>query len=149
MKVRPRRETDLVECAQMLSEVHRSDGYPDRWPDDPNAWLLPDADGLIAEHDGCIVGHVCLVDREGTLWVSRLMVRPGARGLGVGAGLLEVARARGTLMLDVIESSAHAIDLYERTGWTLIEARPADWIMVDGTRPTERIYTSHRGSEIE
>lgn len=101
------------------------------------------ADGWVAENDGGIVGHVCLVDRDGALWVSRLLVRPGARGLRIGAALLAIARTRGTLMLDVIEQSEHAIKLYERTGWTLLTTRPADWTMADGTRPIERIYTTN------
>ncbi|CCQ15891.1 putative uncharacterized protein [Rhodococcus sp. AW25M09] len=43
-------------------------------------------------------------------------------------------------MLDVIEYSTKAIELYERTGWTLVDRRPAEWTMSDGRRPVERIY---------
>lgn len=45
-------------------------------------------------------------------------------------------------MLDVIEHSGAAIALYERTGWSLVDRRPAGWIMSDGTRPMERIYAA-------
>lgn len=135
--------SDLPGCVQVLREVHEADRYPDRWPEDPQAWLLPDADSWIAVTDGSILGHVSLVDRDDALWVSRLLVRPGTRGQQIGELLLEAARTRGTLMLDVIEHSQHAIRLYERTGWTLIDTRPANWIMADGTRPVEHIYSSN------
>ncbi|WP_269454875.1 MULTISPECIES: hypothetical protein [unclassified Rhodococcus (in: high G+C Gram-positive bacteria)] len=42
-------------------------------------------------------------------------------------------------MLDVIERSSNAIELYERTGWTLVDTRPAEWTMSDGRRPVERV----------
>lgn len=143
VEIRRRRLSDLPECVRVLREVHEADRYPDRWPEDPQAWLLPDADSWIAVTDGRILGHVSLVDRDDALWVSRLLVRPGTRGQQIGELLLEAARTRGTLMLDVIEHSEHAIRLYERTGWTLIDTRPANWIMADGTRPVEHIYTSN------
>lgn len=143
VEIRPRRATDLPECVQVLLEVHQSDAYPDRWPEDPQTWLLPGVESWVAVNGGRIVGHVCLVDRDDSKWVSRLLVRPGNRGQRIGEALLRAARARGQLMLDVIENSTHAVRLYERTGWTLIETRPAGWILADGTRPVERIYVSN------
>ncbi len=94
----------------------------------------------VAEYEHRIVGHVVVVDRLGALWVSRLFVRPEHRGSLVGDSLLRQARIAGASMLDVIEHSNKAIELYERTGWTLVDRRPAEWTMSDGHRPVERIY---------
>ncbi|RRQ27818.1 GNAT family N-acetyltransferase [Rhodococcus sp. Eu-32] len=147
MQVRPRENSDLPECVRALREVHESDGYPDRWPDDPATWLTPaETDAAwVAEKANSIVGHALLVRRDAALWVSRLFVRPSGRGSAVGTSLLSRMRdyADGrTLMLDVIERSGAAIALYERTGWSLVDRRPAGWIMADGTRPMERIYVA-------
>lgn len=129
----------------MLREVHERDGYPDRWPADPAAWLEPSEAAWVAEADGTLVGHLVLVDREDGFWVSRLFTRPTARGLGVGEALLKQARAHAgnrPLKLDVIEHSTAAIALYERTGWTLTGTRKAGWIMADGSEPIERMYVA-------
>ncbi|MGB7240227.1 MAG: GNAT family N-acetyltransferase [Rhodococcus sp. (in: high G+C Gram-positive bacteria)] len=143
MEIRPRRPDDLPGCVRMLAEVHESDGYPNRWPDDPAEWLAPENSvaAWVAEHDGRLVGHLVLTGRNDELWVSRLFVDPSARGSKVGEALLRQARSCGVLMLDVVESSERAIALYERTGWTLVGRRDAEWIMSDGTRPIERTYT--------
>ncbi|OZC45217.1 hypothetical protein CH286_18320 [Rhodococcus sp. WWJCD1] len=140
--VRSRDPADLPLCVEALIDVHKSDDYPHRWPHDPADWLTPEnmAAARVAEHENRIVGHVVIVDKAGALWVSRLFVRPGHRGSLVGDALLRQARIGGASMLDVIERSGKAIELYERTGWTLFDRRPAEWIMSDGRRPVERIY---------
>ncbi|KZF05776.1 hypothetical protein A2J04_23640 [Rhodococcus sp. EPR-279] len=66
-------------------------------------------------------------------------MRPGHRGSLVGDSLLRQVRIGGASMLDVIERSSNAIELYERTGWTLVDTRPAEWTMSDGRRPVERV----------
>ncbi|MDJ0394743.1 GNAT family N-acetyltransferase [Rhodococcus sp. G-MC3] len=147
MRIRRRLEADLPECVRALREVHDCDGYPDRWPADPVVWLEPTEAAWVAEVDGALVGHVVLVDREDGFWVSRLFVPPSARGMRVGEALLDRARTHAggrALMLDVIEHSSSAISLYERTGWTLLGTRGADWTMADGTIPIERIYSAER-----
>lgn len=140
--VRSRSPADLRLCVEALHEVHESDDYPHRWPLDPVSWLTPEnmAAAWVAEQGNRIVGHVVIVDNPGALWVSRLFVRPGHRGSLVGDALLRQARIGGASMLDVIERSSKAIELYERTGWSLVDRRPANWIMSDGRRPVERIY---------
>ncbi|WP_415976672.1 GNAT family N-acetyltransferase [Rhodococcus sp. 077-4] len=142
--VRPRNPADIPACVEVLSEVHESDDYPHRWPRDPAGWLTPEnmVAAWIAENDNGIVGHVVIVDQLGALWVSRLFARPGHRGSLVGESLLRQACIGGATMLDVIEQSSKAIELYERTGWTLVDTRPAAWTMSDGRRPVERIYRS-------
>ncbi|WP_072802810.1 GNAT family N-acetyltransferase [Rhodococcoides yunnanense] len=142
MNLRLRDPADLPECVAALREVHDADGYPNVWPNDAEDWLQPPgtAHAIVAEFDGRIVGHAVVVERDHVRWVSRLFVLPGARGLRVGEALLAEARRIGANMLDVVEQSDAAIALYERTGWTLVYARQADWVMADGSRPIERIY---------
>ncbi|MCZ4518949.1 GNAT family N-acetyltransferase [Rhodococcus ruber] len=94
----------------------------------------------VAEHENRLVGHVVIVDKPSALWVSRLFVRRGHQGSLVGDALLRQARIGGASMLDVIERSGKAVELYERTGWTLVDRRPAEWTMSDGRTPVERIY---------
>ncbi len=70
----------------------------------------------------------------GQLW--GLYVRPEARGLGIGAGLLDAcishARARvSVLQLLAGAANPDAIRLYERAGFTLLGTEPAS-LRVDG-----------------
>lgn len=147
----------MQRCVDALRAVHEADAYPSVWPDDPAGWLTPPGvvGAWVAESETenvghvtaghIIVGHVIVVEKSSEWWVSRLFVTPAARGLSVGRALLAQARTHACgrpLMLDVIEDSADALALYERTGWTLIGRRPADWLMADGTRPTSRVYTA-------
>ena len=118
------------------------DGYPHRSPDDPVGWLSPaDLDSAwIAERAGRVVGHLALVGREDALWVSRLFVRPDARRSHVGERLLDKARERGVLMLDVIEQSTSAIALYERTGWVRVGAIPGYALLPHGGLCPTTVY---------
>jgi GNAT superfamily N-acetyltransferase len=139
--IRLRNDGDLVACVELLHAVHVADGYPDRWPEDPSGWITPR--GLLAAwvavRDGSIVGHVSLrssvpehgvqvwaqatgVGRDGLACIARLFIAPGARRAGLGAALLDTACARARTegrvpVLDVMDSSRSAIDLYERRGW--------------------------------
>ncbi|MER5951506.1 GNAT family N-acetyltransferase [Streptomyces sp. NPDC001904] len=162
-RVRARDEGDLAACVAVLGAVHRADGYPTVWPDDPAAWLGPGTDGRawVAEREGRIVGHVALVgpaadDVAPTLLrrgpaavVSRLFVDPGARGLRVGARLLaraaEAAHTRGArTVLDVVTTDTAAIALYERLGWTFLGAGRQQWS--SGTSVTVRCYAAPAAS---
>lgn len=75
---------------------------------------------------GEALGMAALVEHSGEL--KRMFVSPQARGMGVGAGLLDaveaLARDRGirTLRLETGEPQAEAIRLYERAGYVRIEA---------------------------
>ena len=71
---------------------------------------------------------------DGTADLVSMWVRPGGRGRGVGAALVEAAagwaRARGfgTLFLWVTESNAPAMRLYERCGFAATgELQPLPW----------------------
>ena len=149
--VRPRRAEEMAALVEMLREVHLKDGYPSRWPEDPEGWLSPP--GLtrawVAEDpETGLLGHVGVVtDGEGPAGVTRLFVSPAARGRGLalGARLLEAvtewAREQGLgLVLDVVEDGGAAIALYERLGWQLVERGTADWETADGRRLPLRIY---------
>jgi ribosomal protein S18 acetylase RimI-like enzyme len=161
--VRARDEGDLAACVAVLSAVHRADGYPTIWPDDPASWLGTDAEcrAWVAEREGRIVGHVALVRpaaddvaptllRHGSaVVVSRLFVDPAARGLRVGARLLaratDAAHARGTLtVLDVVTNDTAAIALYERLGWTFLGTGRQHWS--PGTSVTVRCYAAPAAS---
>jgi DNA-binding MarR family transcriptional regulator/GNAT superfamily N-acetyltransferase len=88
--------------------------------------------GWVARRDGEIVGSVFLMrgDDAGTGKLRMLYVEPGARGLGIGAALVDAcvsaARRMGyrrlTLWTNDILVSARR--LYERAGFTLVSQQP-------------------------
>ena len=145
MIIRSRGEDELAECVAILAGVHRRDGYPMAWPEDPRGFLArPDFLGAwVATVDGRLAGHVvlappkttdvaaALVGRD-TAMVSRLFVTFAARGRGVGAALLEhavrEAHQRGLCpVLDVLATSSAPIAFYERMGWRLLGTGQAQW----------------------
>jgi GNAT superfamily N-acetyltransferase len=169
--VRPRNDEDLPACVCALEAVHGSDRYPMCWPTDPAKWLSPNgcAAAWVAEDPaaGSVVGHVCVVrgvddpvvasltgvtsDRLAS--VSRLFVLPGARGRGLARALLgEVSSWASAqdlrLMLDVVEDGGHAVGLYERLGWRLVDRRQADWVAPRGNRVPVRIYLAPQESPL-
>jgi GNAT superfamily N-acetyltransferase len=143
--IRSRGEDELAECVAILAEVHRRDGYPMAWPQDPGGFLAkPDFLGAwVAIVDGRLAGHVVLAPPKATdvaaalvggdaAMVSRLFVTFAARGRGVGAALLEhavqEAHQRGLCpVLDVLATSSAPIAFYERMGWRLLGTGQAQW----------------------
>lgn len=155
MIIRSRGENELAECVAILAEVHRRDGYPMAWPDDPGGFLAkPDFLGAwVAVVDGRLAGHVvlapprtadvaaALLARDAAM-VSRLFVASAARGRGVGAALLEhavrEAHQRGLHpVLDVLATNSAPIAFYERMGWRLLGTGQAQW---GQNRVTVRAY---------
>ncbi len=51
-------------------------------------------------------------------------------------------------MLDVVEDSGHAVALYERLGWRLVDRRQADWVTARGKRLPVRIYLAPQESPL-
>ena len=139
---RPRLGEDLARLAEVLSEVHGTDGYPVEGVDDPMGWLesrLMLAAWVVVV-DGEPAGHVMVTspgpgDDAARLWaerhaqptsdvvvVCRLFVAPAVRGLGAGAALVgaatEYAQASSrAAVLDVMDKDRAAVALYERLGW--------------------------------
>ena len=74
--------------------------------------------------DAALAGLVGVYVEDGDAELVSMWVRPSARGLGVGAALVEAAAAWaktrdfGALFLWVTESNAPAVRLYERLGFT-------------------------------
>jgi GNAT superfamily N-acetyltransferase len=146
LRIRPRTDDDRDACVQMASEVHARDGYPVYGADDLAGFLtLPDALGIwVAEHEGAIVGHVALrptaqpraiVESAGRFLsrpldelcvLTRLLVDPSARRLGVGVALLDTAvadaSARGLVPVLGVDEGTGAVAFYERCGWRRVEA---------------------------
>lgn len=145
--VRPRTAADMAECAQLLVEVHRIDGYPVEGVADSIGWLLPAnlRQAWVGDLHGAIVGHGLVSeatesDDAAVLWsersgeslsrllvLGRLFVGPKGRNQGVGAELVHAAMAFAQdegrrLVLDVMAKDEAAIRLYERLGWQNIGA---------------------------
>jgi GNAT superfamily N-acetyltransferase len=146
-RVRPRGGKDLAPAVRLLRLVHFDGRYPVQWPAAPRAWLADGTDDAwVAERRGEILGHVAVAPiepgvssvhwREMTgrpatelLSVTRLFVRPGEHGQGIGTALLDTAvqriRSRGRLpVTDVVSASSGALALFEHSGWRLLDIRP-------------------------
>jgi GNAT superfamily N-acetyltransferase len=162
MDIRVRTPEDVAACVTLATKVREVDNYPKYLPADFESFLVrPDAiNAWIAEEDGVVVGHVSLhesttpeamecasnfagVNVECLAAVSRLLVTPESRGLGIGRSLLETSTQHAkqlglTPMLDVVTGSAHAIELYERCGW--IRAGEVRSVFRNGAMLDEFVY---------
>ncbi|MHB9756694.1 GNAT family N-acetyltransferase [Streptomyces sp. BYX5S] len=163
--VRPRRDPDLTACAEALRAVHHADGYPVTWPEDAPGWIrgVDPLGAWVAVLDGRVVGHVLLARPDGgdvapglvpagsaVGVVARLFVAPAARGHGLGAALLDRAVASAAehgmrAVLDVVDTDAAAIALYERLGWTFLARAQQVW--GNGRLVTVRCYAAPDASD--
>ncbi|WP_236718073.1 GNAT family N-acetyltransferase [Actinoplanes sp. TFC3] len=130
LTIRTRRSEDLDLCVELLREVRLADGYPMKWPSDPQAWLnhIQLDQAWVAESSpGVIVGHVAVQNgRE----VTRLFVAPAARRLRVASALLDhvSVSSGGRLILSVVDKAdSAAAAFYERTGWRYTRTTTAGW----------------------
>ncbi|MHB8604515.1 MAG: GNAT family N-acetyltransferase [Thermoplasmatota archaeon] len=84
------------------------------------ARLLTVGGGVVAEEAHRVLGLLTLVHYSALSWIGNVVVRPGARGRGVGAalvdGALAAARAHGATTVGLY-SVLPAISLYARAGF--------------------------------
>ena len=143
LTIRTRRSEDLEPCVEVLREVRLANGYPVKWPSDPQAWLdRPQIDqAWVAEGSpGVILGHVAV---QNSREVTRLFVAPAARRMGVAGALLDHVSlwAGGRLILNVVdEPDSPAVAFYEGTGWRYTHTTIADWTNARGQSVRLRHY---------
>ncbi len=91
--------------------------------------LEGDSTGWVAERDGRLVGYLVLTGE----WLDDLFLAPGETGQGIGAALLDVAKAERPegFCLWVFESNRGARRFYQRHGLVELES-------TDGSSNAER-----------
>lgn len=155
--MRERTGDDIPALAEVLAAQQPHSGYPQNWPlPYPVGSFIARADedaAWVAELGDRVVGHVA-VSRvapglEADLWtagagrpreelaaVAVLFVDHTVVGRGIGRSLLATAvdairRSGRTPVLDVVQETASAVELYRRTGWQVVgEGRPR-WLPDD------------------
>lgn len=82
--------------------------------------LEGDSSGWVAERDGRVVGYLMITGD----WVDDLFLAPGETGQGIGAALLDLAKAQRPdgLCLWVFETNHGARRFYRRHGFIELEA---------------------------
>jgi ribosomal protein S18 acetylase RimI-like enzyme len=84
---------------------------------------LPQAQTVVAERDGRIVGFIGLLDA----FIGGLFVDPRAHGRGIGGLLvLHAADLKGELAVEVYEANQGARAFYERMGFIAVGRREVD-----------------------
>jgi ribosomal protein S18 acetylase RimI-like enzyme len=157
--IRPRRPDDLPACVDIITETHRTSGYPVNWPADPPRWLTPPGllGAWVAELAGAVVGHVGLAVAEHetaaecaahtgrpagrAAEITRLCVAGAARRRSVGRRLLDTASAAARehdrhVVLGVFAQDESAIALYDNAGWLRLSS-------VDSTMNDGRVTLMH------
>ena len=86
-----------------------------RWRDD----ILPNAEVVIAETDGAMIGFVTVDPR--TLYLDQIVVAPEQWGSAVGGALIAEAKRRSPagLDLDVNTDNPRAIAFYRKCGFVI------------------------------
>lgn len=155
--VRPREEADVPAVVAVVEAQAPASGYPVRWPlPFPTVEFVvrePEVAAWVATAGDDVVGHVSLLDLgpgwDTDAWVDAtgrpassmaavgvLVVDDRFSGRGIGRALLARAvghaRSLGRLpVLDVVQETPRAVDLYRRSGWQVVgEARPP-WLPAD------------------
>ena len=162
MLLRSRTGNDVEALCDLVRLVHEADGYPVVLQADVQSFIWTEncLAAWVCELEDRIVGHVALhtiwsdevadiaamsLRRERTALasVSRLLVHPAYRRLGLGAELLATAtndaHDRGVWpVLDVVTTYMPAIALYEGVGWTRLGT--IAYSMPDGREIDEYVY---------
>lgn len=106
--------------------------FPDPWSETSVASELdnPLSLWLVAEKDGTVIGYIGSQSAAGESDIMNLAVLPEGRRFGVATALisaLETALLKAgntALMLEVRDSNAAAIALYEKMGFICVGVRP-------------------------
>jgi len=146
VRIRTKDSGDTAACVRLVTDIHRTDGYPQPLPADPAAFVTPSYETVawVAESDGRIIGHVALhhpaldptlqvaqrvtgLSPNRLALVARLLVDPTRRRLGVGRQLLAAATGHAASLgqravLDVFRDAGAPIALYEAAGWIRVDA---------------------------
>lgn len=154
VQIRPARDDELDEVAALLVDAYAE--YAAKMS--PDAWSSfaqeignvrgrrMEADVLVAERDGRLVGSVTLFShhrgvREHTVGVRLLAVPPPERGTGVGRALMEYCIARAheqgqrRIVLTTTQEMENARDLYEKLGFVrepALDHEPAPGVRYEG-----------------
>ncbi|HWB72576.1 MAG TPA: GNAT family N-acetyltransferase [Egibacteraceae bacterium] len=152
--IRPARDDELDDVAALIVDAYAE--YAARMS--PDAWSsfaqniadvrgrMPDAELLVAERDGRLVGSVTMFTdwrgaQEGTIGVRLLSVIPSERGSGVGRALMErcIERAREMgkrkVVLTTTQEMDTARDLYDKLGFVRepdLDHEPAPGVRYEG-----------------
>lgn len=151
--IRNAREDELETVSALIVDAYAEYAAhmsPDAWSsfanDIANVGIRRDADLLVAEEDGRILGSVTMFvgwrgAQEGSAGVRLLAVPPEHRGSGVGRALMEtcIERAREAdkhrLVLTTTQEMAVLRDLTERMGFVrdpALDHEPAPGVRFDG-----------------
>lgn len=97
----------------------------------------------VVQDDGADVGYVWIEERDRTLHVHAIILRPSARGRGIGTRVLQALRAEFSSRVDEFElgvqdANTAAIRFYERAGFRRVstETAPGFSIMRLPLRPS-------------
>jgi ribosomal protein S18 acetylase RimI-like enzyme len=165
VRIRPRTDADVPECAALLREVYALDGYPVEGVDDATGWMYPAGmmAAWVAYEPSRVLGHVAVCEPEdGDAAVSmlaertgvteseiavlvRLFVGPAARGRRAGRKLASAAFDSATekrlrVVFDVMEKDRSAISMYEKMGCTFLGSTSHH--VADGTTIPARCYAA-------
>lgn len=76
--------------------------------------LLPKAETWVSEHEGIVIGFICITGNE----VAALFIQPKFHGLGAGRALVDKARELcGDLEVEVFESNSIGLEFYLKYGF--------------------------------
>jgi putative acetyltransferase len=76
--------------------------------------LLPKADTWVSEHEGVVIGFICLIGNE----VAALFVQPEFHGTGTGRALVDKAcELHGDLEVEVFEVNSIGLQFYLKYGF--------------------------------
>lgn len=102
------------ENASRLAHPFLSDDLIEKTRENIPIVLLPKADTWVSEHEGVVIGFICLIGNE----VAALFVQPEFHGAGAGRALVDKARdLHGDLEVEVFEINSIGLQFYLKYGF--------------------------------